>query len=480
MNRDSAGAKIAVIVGIGAVAIGLAALEARVTSPAPAPRPDHVTTTSAVTPVASASPAEPVAAPKPASASDDDKPRPRGPTQADRIALLEACSEGDLARVETLFGKGVNLDGTLGNAAHSGHAALVGWLLAHGVSAKEDDDLSVPPLLVADEHPAVVDLLLAKGAHEPTLAKAVAAAAPRAVARLLAKGASATSKSSDGEPVLMIALRDAGGAKRRAIVDALLKAGADPNVKYDDDTPLAVAVAGATARSSSASDDEAKPGDRALDMVGKLVAKGARVDGGSLIVAMNADEDHRGALLDALLAGTMERGATLEAVTHAAEAHDLASIKRIAAKGVAWSAIDASTTPPLANAIIASDVPVVKALLEAGAPMDRVGEDGDTGLLTAVAAAAGESDEAMRVVRVLLERGASPNKRGRDGRTALFAAAQQGSEALAALLVAKGARVDDAVDGMTPREVADAHGNDGVVKLLEARGAKRRKKLADD
>lgn len=476
MNRDSAGAKIAVIVGIGAVAIGLAALRARVA--APAPRPDHVTTTSAVTPVPTADRA---AEPKPASASDDDKPRPRGPTQADRIALLEACNEGDQARVEALFARGVNLDGTLGNAAHSGNAALVGWLVAHGVSPKEDDDLAVPPLLVADEHAAVIDVLLAKGAREPTLAKAVAAAAPTAVSRLLAKGASATSKSTEGEPVLLIALRDAGGAKRRAIVDALLKAGADPNVKYDGDTALGVAVAGATSRASAmAADDEARPGDRVIDVVGKLVAKDAKVDGDSLIAAMIADEDHRGPLLDALLAGTMERSATLLAVSHAAERHDVASIKRIAAKGVAWSAGEARATPPLATAIVMSDVPVVKALLDAGAPIDKMGEDADTGLLTAVAAAAGDSDEAMRVVRVLLERGASPNKRGRDGRTALYAAAQQGSEALVTLLVAKGARVDDAVDGMTPREVADAHGNDGVVKLLEARGAKRKKKLADD
>jgi len=79
------------------------------------------------------------------------------------------------------------------------------------------------------------------------------------------------------------------------------------------------------------------------------------------------------------------------------------------------------------------------------------------------------------VVRVLLEHGASPTKRGRDGRTALFAAAQQGSETLVALLVSKGARVDDAVDGMTPYETADSRGYDAVTKVLKARGAKVRK-----
>jgi ankyrin repeat protein len=96
-----------------------------------------------------------------------------------------------------------------------------------------------------------------------------------------------------------------------------------------------------------------------------------------------------------------------------------------------------------------------------------------------VAAAAGESEEAVRVVRVLLEHGASANKRGKDGRTALFAAAQQGTEALVTLLVSKGARVEDAVDGMTPLEAADARGHEGVVKLLKARGAKQKKPAAD-
>ena len=105
-------------------------------------------------------------------------------------------------------------------------------------------------------------------------------------------------------------------------------------------------------------------------------------------------------------------------------------------------------------------------------PIRAVADRPNSGWL---AAAAGDSEDAIRVVRVLLEHGVSPNKRGRDGRTALFAAAQQGSESLVALLVSKGARVDDAVDGLTPYEVADSRGNDAVTKVLKARGAKVKK-----
>ncbi|MDB4935849.1 MAG: ankyrin repeat-containing protein [Labilithrix sp.] len=468
MSRDSAAAKIAVVVGIGAVAFGIATLRARIAGDKP--KPDRVQIVTAATG------APGVTGAAPAEAATAENPRtPLGPTRADRIQLMEACLEGDQAKVEALVLKGVNLDGSLGSAAKSGNASLVGWLIAHGVSAKEDEDLTVPPILVADEHDAVVTMLLAKGAHEPTLAKAVAVGAPKAVARLLAKGASATSKTAEGEPVLMLAIRDTAGAKRRVIVDALLKAGADASTKYDDDTPLSIALASAVART----EDTEKAGDRAVDLVGKLVAKGAKVDGDALVAAMGAEEDKRTALLDVLLAGTVERSATLRGVTYAADTHDAASMKKLAAKGIAWPLLDPKATPPLANAIVGSDVAMVKALLDAGAPMDRMGEDGDTALLAAVAAAAGDSDDSVRVVRVLLEHGASANKRGRDGRTALFAAAQQGSEALVTLLVSKGARVDDAVDGMTPIEAADARGHDGVVKLLKARGGKLKKAPID-
>jgi hypothetical protein len=470
MNRDSAGAKIAVVVGIGAVLFGVAALRARIGGTTSTPTRDRVTAPAAPT-VTGQLEVKPAAA-----VAIEEKPAaPTGPTQADRIALLEACADGDQARVEALVKKGVNLDGTLGSAAKSGNAALVSWLITHGVDAKEDQDLSVPPILMADEHDAVVTMLLSKGTHEPTLAKAVAVGATKAVARLLGKGASATSKTTEGEPVLMTAIRDTAGEKRRVIVDALLKAGAEVNTKYDDDTPLALALTSATSRG----EDPEKAGDRAVDLVGKLVAKGARVDGDSLVTAMSVEEEKRAALLDVLLSGTMDKGATLRAVSYAADTHDAASIKKVAAKGVAWTALDPHATPPLMNAIVGSDVAMVKALLDAGAPTDRMGEEGDTALLTAVAAAAGDSEEAVRVVRVLLEHGANPNKRGRDGRTALFAAAQQGSESLVALLASKGARIDDAVDGMTPIEAADARGHDGVVKLLKGRGAKRKKAVEE-
>src|SRR6478672_10843233 len=98
MNRDSAGAKIAVVLGIGAVVVGLASLRAKIA--APKPTPDRTQAAASATAVTTPLPSEKPNVPeeKPAAVT--------GPTQADRIALLEACTEGDQAKVEALVRKG--------------------------------------------------------------------------------------------------------------------------------------------------------------------------------------------------------------------------------------------------------------------------------------------------------------------------------------------------------------------------------------
>ncbi|MBX3188147.1 MAG: ankyrin repeat domain-containing protein [Labilithrix sp.] len=467
MSRsEGLSAKVVVVAGVGLAALGLLAV--RTHMKAGAAREPLAPVVAAAAPIPT-----PVSEPLP---QPEEKASPPKPTQADRHALVEAVEAGDLARVEALAAKGVGLQGTLAGAARSGNAALIGWLVDHGVDVHEDEDMPASPLLLADEHDAAVKVLLAKGAREPSLAKAAAAAAPKAVARLLAKGASPNSKSPDGEPALMMAVRDGAATHRRAVVDALLAAGADASARWDDESALSIAVGQSTAPGV----DAEKPGDRPIDVVSRLVARGAKVDGDVLVSAMSAGDEERGALLDLLLGGKLDAGATAQAIARAASAHDAASIKRIGAKGVAWGKIDKSTPSPLEAAIIDGDVAVVRALLDVGAPTDRTSEDGDTALLAAVAAAAGEGDDALRVVRVLLDRGVSPNKRGRDGRTPLFVASQQGSEVLVALLLSRGARIGDAVDGRTPIEIADSNGHREVVKLLESRGARRRRSTLDD
>jgi len=423
MTRESAGAKLFVVVGAGLVAVGL--LSARTRWQKPQPAVANATTLTQAGALPPSAEVKPAATERPAPPPAPVEPPSRtGPTAADRTAFLEAVEGGELATVKALHEKGVGVSGTLASAARSGNVEVLAYLLEQGLDVHEDEDVTTPPLLLADDHPKAAALLLAKGAKEVSVARAAAAGAPKAVSRVLAKGGSANDKSADDEPALHVALANVGGAKRRAIV-------AD------------------------------------------LVSHGALVDGDALTSALNTPPEERAVLIGALLGGKLTRDATARAIAHAAEHDDIDAIKKLATKGVAWSSL-AGSASPLADAIVEADVPVVKALLDAGAPTGRISEDGDTALIAAVTAASGESEDAIRVVKALLDHGASASQRGREGRTPLFVASQQGSEVLVALLVSRGARVDDAVDGMTPLDAADMRGHEGVVKLLRARGAHRR------
>lgn len=458
MGADSTVAKLGAIVLLGGAAAGALGLHARLTArdPVHADRGQRILT-------------DPLAKTRVAidALSPGTEPK-KGATGADRRALLDAASRGDRATVETLHAKGVALDGTLENAASSGDVTLVRWLLDHGVAATDGESLSAPPLLLADDHQEIVDLLLARGAHEVALERAVAAGAPNAVRRTLAKGAS-TKVAPDAEPLLVTAARSTTGAKRRAVVDALALARAPLDAK-DEHGASALAVL-ATEALHAVPEGPSVEKARAQDLVALLVTRGAKVSGEVLAGVVEGAEPQRGALLDILLGGALEKDATLVAV---AAARDAAVITKLAAKGVSWASLDKNATSPLERAIVDGDTAVVRALLDASAPAGRTGGSSNPALLTAVTAASGESDASLEIVRLLLDRGASPNAKGLEGRTPLFAAAQQGSERLVTMLVAKGARIDDEVDGMTPREAADLAGHDGVVKLLKARGARAR------
>lgn len=449
-RADSAAAKLVAVVAIGGLAAGAIGLHARVTAPAPehASRAPRVL----VDPIAQAR----VAVDRQLAAS----PSPRGATSADRRALLDAASRGDVAELERLAGKGVALDGTLEAAASSGSVATVKWLLDHGVLATDAEALAVPPLLLADEHGGVVDLLLARGAHDVPLEKAVAAGAPNAVRRALAKRA-VVATPKGGEPLVLVAVRDVTGTKRRAILEALVAAGA-PLEGEDAEGTSALGFAAAEAIRDPSS----------LAVVTWLLAHGAVVSGRTLLVAVRAAEPERAPVLDALLAGKLAETATLAAVAAAAEAGDAALVRKLGARGIAWSALGRNATTPLERAIVDGEPEVVKALLDAREPLAGAFATANPALLTAVTAASGGSEESLAVVRVLLDRGASPNVRGIEGRTPLFAAAQQGDAKLVSLLLAKGARASDPVDGMTPIEAADLAGHEDVVRLLRARGAR--------
>jgi ankyrin repeat protein len=87
----------------------------------------------------------------------------------------------------------------------------------------------------------------------------------------------------------------------------------------------------------------------------------------------------------------------------------------------------------------------------------------------------------MLAVKCFLLRGADVNGKIEDGMTALSWAAANGQEAIARLLLDKGALVDPHdVTGGTPLIQAAAQGHTQIVALLVARGADVRSRAMDD
>lgn len=456
--KESTGFKLLVVLGIGAVFVGGAFLRNKLAGDPPKP----VATTTAQAADVSSRPAvsaAPVVSANPADAAPK-------PTSADHAALAEAAAAGDLPRVQALHAKGVPLAGTLAPAARSGNVALLTWLVDNGVDVHEDEDAKVPPLVEAEDHEGVVALLLARGVKEPTLVQAVSAQAPKTVARLLGKKANPNPTDTEGTPLaageslLHYAVHAGNGAKRTAIVKSLLEAGAKPEVGLDTDTPLHEAV------------DEAERGsDGALDVV-KLIAAKAAVDRDALTAALNMRNEKKDAVVDALLAGKISPEAAYRAV---ANTTDPKVVAKLATKNIAWGTKDPMVEePPLLVAARKLDHELVKALLAAGAPVDGGDELGDTPLLATIEASPPDSDDAAKVVNALLAKNANANRRAKDGRRPLHLAASRGEETIVKALLAKGAHVDDEVNGVSPLEAAESNGHQAVAALLKAKGAKKK------
>jgi Ankyrin repeats (3 copies)/Ankyrin repeats (many copies) len=125
---------------------------------------------------------------------------------------------------------------------------------------------------------------------------------------------------------------------------------------------------------------------------------------------------------------------------------------------------DAGTITPLQEAAILGDIGQMRALLDAGAPIDQRGRFGRTALQEAVIA--GKTDAAS----LLLDRGADPNAPSQFGMTPLHWAAMKGWPEMVGLLARRGGRPDARnAYGMTPLHDA---ANDEVAQALLAVGAK--------
>jgi ankyrin repeat protein len=275
----SALTKILVVVGVGGAVLGGLRLVGRAEAPHVAAR-------------------EPARAVETAREAVVDPPRTKREApawgEADQVALVTAARAGDRATVEVLAGKGVPLDGTLALAAASGNASLCTYLLDHGVDVHEGEGTISAPVLLADAHPEVTKVLLARGAAEPPLDDAITAKALRAIGRAKIADAGALVSAFD-EPavldaVLAIPLRP----------DATVKALASAALRHDASLVKKLARKGV----AWSKIDDQEPAlvvaarDADLDIVRELLAAGAPVeqatsDGETALASLLA-HDHAG------------------------------------------------------------------------------------------------------------------------------------------------------------------------------------------
>jgi hypothetical protein len=150
-------------------------------------------------------------------------------------------------------------------------------------------------------------------------------------------------------------------------------------------------------------------------------------------------------------------------LVEAAKRGDLASVRRLLAKGAEANAKDPKMgIPALVYAASGSHLPVVEALLAAGANIEARDLVGGTALI--VAASAGRTP----VVQALVGKGANVNARTRNGQTALMLAALQGHRDTVRSLLALGA--DPGIRdnfGRTASTLAAWKGHASVAEVLD-------------
>jgi len=398
---------------------------------------------------------------------------PPGPKVAPEFA--HAVARGDLDTMNRLYTPNMALDGMLALAAESGEKPVALWLLEHGADVHEEEASVDAPVLLADQHPDMVALLLERGAVEPSLTTAAEANASGAVLRLLA--AHADVNPADATPLTAAVSSTRGFVEsKRLILEKLLVAGADPNREYGEN-PLTASVRGCdTSREEHVSQDDC------MSVVKLLVKHKARANGDALVAALALEETPRDTMFDVLMSTRLERGATAVALaqTYNVRSKDL---KRLVAKGVDWSWHDGEDDAalPVLAAVQRGDRDFVRDLLDAGAPVNVHFKDGTCALGAAIDGAAGGGNTSFeRVVELLVARGADVNRRLPDGRTPLFAAAESGSLRVVTALLDRGARVNDLVLDDTALDVAEQNSHPPIARVLHARGGRRARKPGGD
>ncbi|MBV9503715.1 MAG: ankyrin repeat domain-containing protein [Acidobacteriia bacterium] len=376
--------------------------------------------------------------------------------------LSEAAQNGNAALIEMLLSAGANANAVTGEgeaalhaASKSGNAEAVHVLLAHGAKVDARETWRGQTALMwaaAANRAAVVRLLLESGA-DPNARSTMWP--PEAIKRPK-NGNVVSDRPKGGLTPLLYAARE--GALQSA--QALLKAGADPNLAEPDGiTPLITALMNAHYDVAALLLDAGADSNLA-DRYGRAPLYTA-IDMHTLEASVTRPAPHENDRLTALdVAGMLlARGANANARL----------AEPLPGRGLSDDpdAVLRDGTTPFLRAARTGDLAAMRLLLEHGADPAITTANGTTALL--IAAGLGwrygltqlPESTAIETVQLCLDLKADINQANERGETALHAAAERGGERLIEFLAAHGARLDAKdKNGRTPLDVAA--GNSGL------------------
>lgn len=358
-----------------------------------------------------------------------------------------AAATRSLAAVQALLAAGANPNSAMGSgetalmsAARAGSVEIVKALLARGadVNAVEKSFGQTALMFAAVEnHPDVIAALAEGGAAVNASSEKITTPELKIPKNLVTEPARG-SFPKGGMSALHLAARQGS----RDAVRALVKAGANINQQQPEGiTPLIMAIFNAH-----------------YDVAATLVELGADPnlgDSANRTPLYMAVDMHR---LEWLFSrptprpsGDMDSVALVKLLLAKGVARDPRLTKRPPDIGIGGSGHNGSLTvgaTPLMKAASASDVELVKTLLDAGADPSLTTENHTTPLMMAAGlnwrdiSSIGTDEESLETIRILMGAGLDVNAFNDDGQTAAHAAAQRGSVPVLKFLLAQGAKAN--------------------------------------
>jgi ankyrin repeat protein len=401
-------------------------------------------------------------------------------------ALVEAVKDGDTAAVRALLAKHVNVDAPEADGTSALHWAaerddleLVDTLLKAGAAARVTNRHGMTPLhlAAANGSAAIIERLIAAGADpdaalpdgETVLMTAARSGHAEAVTALIEHGAKVNTKEPHkGQTALMWAAAD----NRAAVVRALSSAGADVHaVSTGKFTPLLFAVRGGHLEATKALlDAGADVNERMADGMSALVLAiyNAHYELAAFLLERGADPNAAAqgwtALHQIAWSRRPNRGFNLPGAVATGTLDSLELVKRLAARGADLNArmtkeprdgnrnmLNRIGATPFLMAAKTADVPLMRALLGAGADPKIKTADGTSAIMVAAGVGVygpgespGTADEALAAVKLAYEVGGGDvNDANKDGETALHGAVYRGGAVpVIQFLADKGARLD--------------------------------------